>query len=648
MSKFAQYFPWRKGEVAPFGSSHAYFKNIDEFQAYRDAQREAWINYYQDGGVKIFEHYLSLNKRNHRINLYESNRWFIYHSPISMEKNASFAIRYNGRYFSYQDFSGHGNGGGSAIDLLKKMENINSRWGDLNTSEYKQFTDLLISIYGIPLCYSSLHKPINQVARICSTNASSVPKKNKPEIEIHLVNYKTKPFAAEEKEFWAKKIGMESDQLKPEFLSCKSLDSLHLRKVIKFANGGQKEQDIYINNIQHNYIYSLAPEHKNVKGFKIYAPIESCRPSYKESFYSKKEEKQVEKTYRLFRQKTSFLPTTRLSGIYEIEENFHFTVGANKLVPGSAAILCAGESDFEALKARGLNVFTDGAENSKISFHVLRKLKEKNVPELGILHDTDFSGLKTAYLLKEWMENYVQKEQPTLYIPVKIIHLPKLDRQEYKVFEKANAPGSFSIERFNGKESLGTIENHHITDDKTVLNQILEGLNIPISYPYLFEKPPANDACSYFEAFGEDLDFIQTFESFYRPKNLKTKKAKLARLKKQTFPKKKNTSKKVENQASCESLSTLQKRHLEEKFEKEIKDKTLEELTSLKDKVSQLIKEVVSQPFTDTEGKISQAKTFEALLSKKIASFQDHSVTVNHQKPGPFSLDNNLSQSIHR
>lgn len=413
--------------------------------------KQGWEAFYADKGEAIFSQLLfdggQVKKKTVK-------------SPVTGEKNASLSVYQSNalsREWRFEDKSNQGAeySGGNGISLLQYVW---SNQGRQVPTTKRELGKALAEAYGI------IHK--GQGIGEAHSSQKQVylrkRKRNKPGVVVYqqLTSIEFKhSLNDEEKAFWAKKLSVNSrlleQQLQSGALPLTSVGSFATQTVVESPEGKilkmyPTKQSV---NLKHCYSFEIQKD----KAYKLYMPVKGFR------YYTQKGAK------------TTYLPNLAHT-IHKTTPEYVYSLGINGLKAGQEAILTAGESDFLALKIRGKNAFTLGAELPAIPLPILKQLKAQKVNSLRVIFDTDFAGLSAAHALQKHMEEKVKQDHPEYYLPVKVTHLPKLEKQAYKQFPD------------------GTIRHYQ---DKRIVN--IDELPVPFDVlKPSYCKPTNNDICDFF------------------------------------------------------------------------------------------------------------------------------------------------------
>lgn len=411
--------------------------------------KQGWEAFYTDKGEAIFSRLLfdggQVRKKKVK-------------SPITGEKHASLSVYQSNagaREWRFEDRSNQGaeHSRGNGISLLQYFWANQGRQVPIAKTEVGK---ALAEVYGIIQTGQSFGFEPHH------TNISGRRKRPKNNVEVYqqLTAIEFKPaLDAEEKAFWAKKLSVGVKLLEQQIQSGKiqlvSVSSFATQTVIEDTQGKVLKKYPTKNRVNLKHCYGF--EIQKNEAYKLYMPVQGY------------------KYYTQNGAKTTYLPNLAHT-IHKVMPDYVYSLGIDALKAGQEAILTAGESDFLALKVRGKNAFTLGSELPAIPLTILKQLKAQKVSKLRVIYDTDFAGLSAAHALQKHMEDHIKQNHPQYYLPVKVTHLPKLEKQEYKQFP-------------NG-------EIRHYQDKRVV---VLEELPTPFDKhlpPY--RKPVYNDICDFF------------------------------------------------------------------------------------------------------------------------------------------------------
>ncbi|TAE75185.1 MAG: DEAD/DEAH box helicase [Bacteroidetes bacterium] len=320
-----------------------------------------WI----DGGLRVFQYYG-----------FEPSRKAQKENPLRDEKTSSFYVvdKYNKVFF--KDF-GDDTLKGDAIKFVQLFEQV----------DYKNALKIIASIYGlenIDFINDNSNQKRNQFIKKINTK-----KTENLSFEKKLINIQFKDFSKEELDFWYKK----------GLITKNCLENNNVKSVESFEIKISEEKTLFFKNLEFVFAYTIVEN----ESYKLYMP----KPKF-----------------RVYAQsKTVFLPN--LSKAKEIYgENYAYSFGLESLHPEKPIIICGGEPDCLALQSMGFSAFTLGDERSTIPDYILEKIKKVNPnPEISVLYDTDYTGLKSSLLLEQ-RYNFQR------------LILPKLEKQKNKSLPK--------------------------------------------------------------------------------------------------------------------------------------------------------------------------------------------------------------------
>ncbi len=320
-----------------------------------------WI----DGGLRVFQHYG-----------FEPSRKAQKENPFRDEKTSSFYVIDKFNKIIFKDF-GDDTFKGDAIKFVQLFEQ----------TDYKNTLQIIASIYNIEnldlMIHNSSQKRNQFIKKINSKKIENT------HFEKQLLKITFKDFSKDELDYWYKK----------GLITEKQLIQNQVKSVESFEIKISEEKTFYYQNLNFIFAYTIVEN----ESYKLYMPKQKFRV-YAQS-------------------KTVFLP--HLSKAKEIYgENYAYSFGLESLHPEKPIILCGGEPDCLALHALGFSAFTLGDERSTIPEFILEKIKKINpTPEISVLYDTDYTGLKSSHLLEKRYD-------------FQRLILPKLDKQKNKSLPK--------------------------------------------------------------------------------------------------------------------------------------------------------------------------------------------------------------------
>jgi hypothetical protein len=303
----------------------------------------------QDKGLQVFQYY----------GFEPNNRKPQRENPFRQERTSSFFVNWYSNAFRFKDF-GDTDIKGNAWDFVKRYHNL---------TDSADVWRVLADIYGI---WGTEHETIGGKRKTDYPKLQNSKHTTPQNDKATLVSITFRDFSPEELDFWWKKGEIDLPTLQTN--QVKAVASFK----IQYEKEGGKTTLYEKKNIRFVFAFEIVAN----KCYKLYQPKEM---------------------YRAFgKGKTSFLPN--LTPAKEaFGENYRYALGLDMLEVGGSAILCGGEADYLALKAKGYNAFTMGSEEAKIPAFVLEKLQASNITpkDLRVLYDTDFTGYKHSQLLKK-------------------------------------------------------------------------------------------------------------------------------------------------------------------------------------------------------------------------------------------------------
>lgn len=290
-------------------------------------------------------------------------------NPFREERTSSFYItrKNSGQYF-FKDF-GDDNIKGKALKFIMLYENC----------DYKTAIDKARKIYNKSL------ENVDYTSKSFQDKKPLDKDKNISKTCLHSITFKD--FTPAELDFWWEKGEIDLQTLQDN--KVKSVQAF------SFEKRGKTRQ---AQNLSFVFAYEIVPN----KVYKLYMPKRAYRP------------------YIWRDLKTVFLPNLDLAK-EKFGENYTYTFGFDNLDKDKNMILCAGEPDCLALKAKGHNAFTFGHERASLPQDF-----EIDTKKLALLYDTDFTGISQA-----------KKFSKTHKVP--FIELPKLEKQIKKSDPKPQA-----------------------------------------------------------------------------------------------------------------------------------------------------------------------------------------------------------------
>lgn len=320
-----------------------------------------WI----DGGLRVFQYYG-----------FEPSKKAQKENPFRDEKTSSFYVINKFNKIIFKDF-GDDTIKGDAIKFVQLFENI----------DYKQALSVIASIYNIENIDFDNQYIVNKKNQFIKKNTSKKNATTHFEKELLQINFKE--FSKEEIEFWHKKGLITKDCLEQNKVM--SVESFEIKIT--------EDKTLFFKNLQFIFAYTIVEN----ETYKLYMPIPKFRV-YAQS-------------------KTVFLPNlSKAKDIYG--EDYVYCFGLESLHPEKPILLCGGEPDCLALQSLGFCAFTLGDERSNIPDFIFEKIKKINPnPEISVLYDTDYTGLKSSLILEK--KYHFQR-----------LILPKLDKQTNKSLPK--------------------------------------------------------------------------------------------------------------------------------------------------------------------------------------------------------------------
>lgn len=304
-------------------------------------------------------------------------------NPFRNERTSSFFItQKNGSVF-FKDF-GDDSIKGDCRKFVQLYENC----------DYPEAFVKLCQIYGLIEGASPSRKP-RKIGKA---------KPNKPEFAKVLREIQFKDFSQDELDYWQDKGGISLEVLQAE----------GLRSVQSFTLEVAPDKFQSFENLKYVFAYEIVPH----KSYKLYQPKAAYR------FYAPS--------------KTVFLPNLDAAK-QTFGKDYSYSFGLDSLRVGEKAILCGGEADCLALKAMGYNAFTLGNERGSIPLYIKQQLKAKQISQLSVLYDTDFTGLQAAQKLAK-QEN------------CQVLTLPKLEQQKSRDLPKPQANDFCDYLKLYGKD----------------------------------------------------------------------------------------------------------------------------------------------------------------------------------------------------
>lgn len=266
-------------------------------------------------------------------------------NPFRNEKTSSFYVVEKFGKIIFKDF-GDDAYKGDAIKFVMLFEN----------TDYKNALQIIAKIYNL-IDFDFQPKKLFQKTTQLKENTN---------FERKLVNIYFRDFSKEELNFW-----FEKGQITKEIL-----EKNNVKAVQSFEIEIEKDKTKIFQNLQFHFAYTILEQ----KSYKIYVP----KPEFRVYAHSK----------------TIFLPNLNPAKNH-FGENFAYSFGIDTLSKNQPLILCGGEPDCLALKSMGYNAFTLGDERATIPDFIQEKIKNIAPTQISVLYDTDYTGLKSSFLLEQ-------------------------------------------------------------------------------------------------------------------------------------------------------------------------------------------------------------------------------------------------------